>query len=78
MAMKKLRYDKFCEVAEVEPLTMTNENFRNPTAGEYDEDNIKLSHELHYILINLCDGAASSLIRRIGSKYGIATWKTLH
>ena len=77
MVMRNHKFERFFNVAETATAELTSENFRGE-GGVVDEEGIKLSHELHYMLIHVCEGSAASLIRQSDSRHGVETWRKLH
>ena len=46
--------------------------------GSPNTDAIHRSFELHYMLVNLCEGTSASIIRQAHTLHGLEIWRRLH
>ena len=43
-----------------------------------DDDELKMSRELHYVLVQLCRGTSETSLRQGDSENGVENWRVLH
>ena len=66
-------YEKLFRVAETQKDPITDDSF---TEGH--EEELKLSRELHGVLVQLCGGPSEVLLQQFDTYHGVEDWRQLH
>jgi hypothetical protein len=75
MVMKKADYVTIFTGAEMSTDVITDQHFI--IEGDLKEDLVKLSRELQYMLIHLCEGSSTNLLRQTENSHGAESWRRL-
>ena len=76
MVMKNADYVTIFSGAEKSTGVITDQHFI--IEGDLKEDLVKLSRELQYMLIHLCEGSSTNLLRQTENSHGAESWRRLH
>ena len=76
MAMKNAEYVTIFTRAEKSTDVITDQHF--VIEGDLNEDLVKLSRDLQYMLIHLREGSSTSVLRQTDNSHGAESWRRLH
>jgi len=76
MSVFHQQYNEFFRTIEGINVEITDALFKSPD-GTTNNDAIALSHQLRWILLNVCEGGAEAVIRSRASEHGFELWRLL-
>ena len=78
MVMRNRDYANLFLAAETVEHEITDRDFIVDGTDDLHEERVQLSHELHYWLVQMCEGTSGSILRQVDTLHGTEVWRRLY